>query len=152
MSVAGADLGPFKTHCTTLSSTLPECSSTFSQLWILHLLRVTVRGCDAEHGLLVRLERAPLPDPPAGSFRGGHGNADAGGELAAERGREATEGEGERVPTPQERCGLQLAGQHAPLLLQPLHHGETQPGGALLQGSTLLLRHTHTQVRDHRMW
>lgn len=52
------------------------------------------------HGLLVHLERVVLPEPQTGSGRRGHRHADAGAELAAEGGREAAQGEGERVPAP----------------------------------------------------
>lgn len=106
-------------------------------------------GCEGEqgHGLLVHLEWDVLPEPPAGPSRCGHRHADAGVQLAAEGGREAAEGEGEWVPAPQDRSGLQLAGQHAPLLLQHQHRGEARPGGPLLQGAAVLLRHGHPQVR-----
>lgn len=100
----------------------------------------------SSHGLLVRLERAVLPQPQAGSGRRGDRHADAGAELAAEGGGEAAEGAGERVSPPQDRRGLQLAGQPAPLLLRRQHRREAGPGGLVLQGAAPLLRHGHTQV------
>lgn len=68
--------------------------------------------------------------------------------MAAEGSREAPEGEGERVPAHEDRGGLQLAGQHAPLLFQHQHWGKTGPGGPLLQGAALLLWAGHPQVRE----
>lgn len=96
---------------------------------------------------MVRLERAVLPEAPTGPGRRGHRHPDAGVQLAAEGGGEAAEREGHRVPAPQDRGGLQLAGQPAALLLQPLHRGAARPRGALLQGAAAVLRPGHTQVR-----
>lgn len=102
---------------------------------------------DRGHGLLVQLERATLPEPPEGPGGRGHRHPDAGAQLAAEGDREAAAGEGERIPPPEDRRGLQLAGQHAALLLQHQHRGEAGAGGPVFQGAPALLRPGHPQVR-----
>lgn len=86
-------------------------------------------------------------EPPEGPGGRGDRHTDDGVQLAAEGGGEAAEREGKRVQTPKDWSGLQLAGQHASLLLQHQHRGEAGPGGPLLQDATTLLRPGHTQVR-----
>jgi len=108
-----------------------------------------LRGCEGGqgHGLLVQLERAVSPEPPAGPGGRGHRHPDAGVQLAAEGGREAAARAGERGPAPEDRSGLQLAGQPAAVLLQHQHRGAARPGGALLQGAGAVLQPGRTQVR-----